>query len=104
MMPGGRRGRGAIGRRSAALAILLVLIVSGLASYAVLGSAQSSKTTTSTSTVTFTSSQIDVGYVTELSGSASSDGYGAMYGAELAVNESNLAGGLDGRAHQARRR
>ena len=98
MTPGAMRGRGAIGRRSAALAILLVLVVAGVASYAVLGSAQSSKTTTaSTSTVTFTSSQIDVGYVTELSGSASTDGYGAMYGAELAVNQSNLAGGLDGR-------
>jgi len=96
-MRSGGRGRSAIGRRSMALAVLLVLVVAGVASYAVFGSGQSSKTTTVTSTVTFTSSQIDVGYVTELSGSASTDGYGAMYGAELAVNQSNLAGGLDGR-------
>jgi branched-chain amino acid transport system substrate-binding protein len=97
---GTRRGGAGIGRGVAALAILVVVAVAGLASYAALGSSlqPSKSTTTSTSSIaTYTSSHISIGYLTELTGTGSSDGYAAMYGAELAVNETNRAGGVAGR-------
>jgi branched-chain amino acid transport system substrate-binding protein len=68
----------------------------GLTLYAVLGSSsQSTRVTPSQPAATF-ASQIDIGDVTELSGSGSTDSYGAMLGAELAVNQANLSGGVDG--------
>jgi ABC-type branched-subunit amino acid transport system substrate-binding protein len=42
-------------------------------------------------------SDVNIGFVTEISGSAVSDGYAARIAAELAVNQTNAAGGIDGK-------
>src|SRR5579864_4581769 len=43
------------------------------------------------------STGIKIGFLTELTGNAVSNGYAARIAAELAVNETNAAGGVDGR-------
>jgi ABC-type branched-subunit amino acid transport system substrate-binding protein len=88
--------RPAIGRQGAALAVVLVIMVAGVAFYATLASPSSLPSCASTGGPNSTSA-IKIGYLTELSGSAVSDGYAARIAAELAVNQTNAAGGVDGR-------
>jgi ABC-type branched-subunit amino acid transport system substrate-binding protein len=80
------------------LAVLLVLVVAGVAAYSALASPSSTPITCTTGGgPTFTSSTIKIGYLTELSGNSVSNGYAARIAAELAVNQTNAAGGVDGR-------
>jgi ABC-type branched-subunit amino acid transport system substrate-binding protein len=96
---GARRRRAAVGRKGRALAVFLLILVAGVAVYAALAPASHSAVQCpSTGGSTFTSSTIKIGYLTELSGNAVSDGYAARIGAELAVNQTNAAGGVDGKA------
>lgn len=89
--------RSGIGRRGAAVAIILVIVIAGIAAYAALAPSSTASPTCSTSSPTFTSSTIKIGYVTELSGPSVSNAYAARIGAELAVNQTNSAGGVDGK-------
>ncbi len=90
--------RRAIGRRGAVLAVVLVFLVAGLAAYVAFISPPSSPPScTSTGSPASTSSAIKIGYLAELSGSSVSNGYAARIGAEIAVNQTNAAGGVDGR-------
>ncbi len=92
------RRRSAVGRKGAALVVILLILVAGVAAYAALAPRSSaSPTCASTGSPSFASSTIKIGYLTELSGNSVSDGYAAKIGAELAVNQTNAAGGVDGR-------
>jgi ABC-type branched-subunit amino acid transport system substrate-binding protein len=94
---GAWRPRAAIGRSGVALAVILVIVVAGVAAYSALASQSSPPPTCASGTPTFTSSTIKIGFVTELSGNSVSDGYAARIGATLAVNQTNAAGGVDGK-------
>jgi ABC-type branched-subunit amino acid transport system substrate-binding protein len=95
---GAWRRRQGLGARGAALAVLLIILVAGVATYAAFAPKSSAAPTcASTAAPTFTSSTINIGYVTELSGNSVSNGYGARIAAELAVNQTNAAGGIDGK-------
>ncbi len=91
-----RRRRG-VSRSTEAFAVIVALMVA-LVAYAtsVSGSASNGPCTTPESTSP-ASDAIRIGFVTELGGAAVSNGYGARVAAELAVNETNAAGGIDGR-------
>ena len=91
------RQRRALSTSTVAFAFVIVLMVA-LIAYAT--SVSGSVATSPCNTVGSTSSASDaikIGFVTELSGSAVSDGYGARVAAELAVNETNASGGIDGK-------
>jgi len=95
---GAWRRRAGVGKTGAALAVLVVVLIAGVAAYAALApQSHSSQQCPSAGNPTFTSSTINIGFLTELSGNAVSDGYGARIGAELAVNQTNAAGGIDGK-------
>jgi ABC-type branched-subunit amino acid transport system substrate-binding protein len=79
------------------VAVILVMVVAGVGVYSALAPPSFSASCTRTGGPTSASSPIKVGYLTELSGSAVSNGYAARIGAELAVNQTNAAGGVDGR-------
>jgi len=82
-----------------ALAVLVAVIVAGAAVYAAFAlQSPSCQQSTSSGNLAFSGSAIKIGYLTELSGSGEADGYSARIGAELAVNESNAAGGVDGKS------
>jgi ABC-type branched-subunit amino acid transport system substrate-binding protein len=87
-----------MGGRSAALAVLVVIILVIAAAYAAfaLGSPTIPPCSV-TAGASVTSSSVKIGYLTELSGPGVSNGYAARLGAELAVNQTNAAGGVDGR-------
>lgn len=70
-------------------------MLAGVIAYAV--SQSSSQTFTSTGVQNCPSSSICIGYLTELSGNGLSNAYAARIGAELAVNATNAAGGVDGK-------
>src|SRR5271156_60287 len=96
-----RPHRAAVGRRAVAVAIVLVVLVASVAvagAYAALAPATiSCPPCTGGGNPTFTSPTIDIGYLTELSGLAVSNGYAARIGADLAVAQANAAGGVDGK-------
>jgi ABC-type branched-subunit amino acid transport system substrate-binding protein len=89
--------RGGVGKRGSALAVLLVILLAGVVAYSFLASQSPSQTSTSTGRPTCALSTICIGFLTELSGSALSNAYAARIGAELAVNETNAAGGVYGK-------
>jgi len=91
--------RGGVGRGVAAAGVLFVVIISVVAAYVVSTPSNSISYSIPTGTggLTFTSSTIKIGYLTELSGDAVSNGYAARIGAELAINQTNAAGGIDGK-------
>jgi ABC-type branched-subunit amino acid transport system substrate-binding protein len=95
---GAWRRRAGVGKRGAALVAVLVVIVAVAGVYVALAPGSSaSPQCPSTGSPTFASSTISIGYVTELSGPSVSNGYAARIGAELAVNQTNAAGGVDGK-------
>jgi branched-chain amino acid transport system substrate-binding protein len=75
---------------------VVILVVAG-AYVALVPGSSATPACPSTGGPTFTSSTINVGYITELSGESVSNGYAARIGAELAVNQTNGAGGVDGK-------
>jgi ABC-type branched-subunit amino acid transport system substrate-binding protein len=90
--------RAALGRRWSAIAVLLVILVAGVGAYVALAPSSSAAPTCSGSpSPAFTSSTIKIGYLTEISGNGVSNGYAARIGAELAVNQTNAAGGVNGK-------
>jgi ABC-type branched-subunit amino acid transport system substrate-binding protein len=89
--------RAAVGKRGSALGVLLVILLAGLAAYSFFASQSPTQTSTSTGSPTCAPSTICIGFLTELSGSALSNAYAARIGAELAVNATNAAGGVDGK-------
>ncbi len=91
------RQRRALSTSTVAFAFVIVLMAA-LIAYAT--SVSGSVATSPCNTVGSTSSASDairIGFVTELGGSAVSDGYGARIAAELAVNATNASGGIDGK-------
>ncbi len=99
-----------MGRRRASLAVILVVMVAGVAVYSAFAlRSPSTPPVTTTSNPNFDSSTIRIGYVSEITtgqGTAGANGvgvtpvqagYAARIGAELAVNETNAAGGVDGK-------
>lgn len=92
-----RRQRKALSTSTVAFVVIVVLMVA-LIAYAT--SVSGSVATGPCVAVGSTSSAPDaikIGFVTELSGSAVSSGYGARIAAELAVNETNSSGGIGGK-------
>lgn len=91
------RQRKALSTSTVAFVIIVALMVA-LVAYAT--SVSGSTSFGPCITVGSTSSAADaikIGFVTELSGSAVTNGYGARVAAELAVNETNASGGIGGR-------
>jgi hypothetical protein len=94
----GGRGRPGIATRSVAVAIAIIVILAAAVAYAATSLATPSAPPCSVSSnPSFTSSSIGIGYLTELSGLGVSNGVAARVGAELAVNQTNAAGGVDGK-------
>lgn len=90
--------RSGLGRSGAALSIVLVVLLVGVAAYAVLvPSSFAVPSCSSGPAPSFDSSTIKIGYVTELSGESVPDAYASRIAAELAVNQTNAAGGVDGK-------
>jgi ABC-type branched-subunit amino acid transport system substrate-binding protein len=95
---GGYSLRRAVGRREAALALVVGLLIAGLAVYSSIAPGSTlPPQSSSTSSPTFSSSTISLGFLTELSAGGEPNGYAARIGAELAVNETNSSGGVDGK-------
>jgi len=98
-------GRGVVRRgvsvvRSATSVVLVSLIV-GAGLYLAYGTQnECTGQGSNLPTPSFSGSVIKIGYLTELGGSAASDGYSARIGAELAVNATNANGGVDGKTIQ----
>jgi ABC-type branched-subunit amino acid transport system substrate-binding protein len=91
--------RAALGRGWSVLAVVLVILVAGVGVYVALApQSLATQTCAGGAGPTFNSSTIKIGYLTELSGSGVSNGYAAKIGAELAVNQTNAAGGVDGKS------
>src|SRR5450759_3238633 len=90
------RHRKALARSTMAFAILVVLMVALVAYANSIAGSTSSQPCTSSGGTTSASSAIKIGYLTELSGNAVSNGYAARIAAELAVNQTNASGGIDG--------
>lgn len=91
------RRRSGVSRGTTAFAVVVVLMVA-LVAYATSVSASASSGPCVTPEETNPApNAIRIGFVTELGGSAVSNGYGARVAAELAVNETNASGGIDGR-------
>jgi len=91
--------RSAVGRGEAALAVILVVIITGAAAYA--SFAPRSQVPLQCPGVTnpsFAASPIKIGLLTELTSGGEPNGYATRIGAELAVNATNAAGGIDGRS------
>lgn len=95
---GAWRRRAGVGVRGVAVAVVLVVLIAAAGAYAVTSSAPSPlPSCAGAGSPTFTSSSINIGYVTELSGESVSNGYAARIGAQLAVNQTNSVGGVDGK-------
>jgi ABC-type branched-subunit amino acid transport system substrate-binding protein len=87
-----------VGRRGASLAVVLVVLVAGVLAYAVFApSSLATPPCPSGPSPSFASSTIRIGYVSEITGPSDPNGYAARIGAELAVNQTNAAGGVDGK-------
>jgi ABC-type branched-subunit amino acid transport system substrate-binding protein len=92
------RPRVGVGRTAIALALVLVLVVAAVAAYSTLSTHAQPFSCPGGQSPTFTSSTIKIGYVSELSGgNDAANGYAAQIGAELAVNQTNSAGGVGGK-------
>jgi ABC-type branched-subunit amino acid transport system substrate-binding protein len=99
-MPGKRairRRRRAVSTSTAAFAILIALMVALIAYATSVAGAVANGPCAVTGGTSSSSDAIKIGFVTELTGASVSDGYGARIAAELAVNETNASGGIDGR-------
>jgi branched-chain amino acid transport system substrate-binding protein len=96
------RGRPALATKSLAIAIILLVLVAAVAVYAssALGATSTPTACAGIGSPSFSSSPIMIGYLTELSGPNVPEGYAARIGAELAVNQTNAQGGVDGRQIQ----
>jgi ABC-type branched-subunit amino acid transport system substrate-binding protein len=92
------RRRAAVGRAWSVLAVVLVILVAGVGAYVALAPGSSAAPTCSgAASPAFTSSTIKIGFLYEKSGNGVSNGYAARIGAELAVNQTNAGGGVDGK-------
>jgi ABC-type branched-subunit amino acid transport system substrate-binding protein len=91
------RKRGALSTSTVAFVVVVLLMVA-LIAYAtsVSGSVAVGPCITAGSTSS-ASDAIKIGFLTELGGSAVSNGYAARIAAELAVNATNASGGIDGK-------
>jgi ABC-type branched-subunit amino acid transport system substrate-binding protein len=89
--------RTAAGKSKIALAVLLILLIAAIASYASFTQLFSPKQSASSGNPTFTGSTIKIGYLSEFSGPGEDEGYSARIAAELAVNQTNAAGGIEGK-------
>ncbi len=76
-----------------------MILVAGVGAYVALApSSSATPTCSAASSPTFNSSTIKIGYLTEITGPGVSNGYAAKIGAELAVNQTNAEGGVDGKS------
>lgn len=89
--------RSGVGRRTVAGAAVVVVLVALAAAYAALALSTSVPQCVTQPAPSFDSSTINIGYLTELSGGGVSNGYAARIGAELAVNQTDALGGVDGK-------
>lgn len=97
----GVTSRGALAVRWASLAVLLVVVIGVAAAYELLTPPQQNPyhITSNPTNPSFNGSTINVGFLTELTSATSGvpNAYAAKIGAELAVNQTNAAGGIDGK-------
>jgi len=92
-----RRRKGAVSRSTAGYAAFIALMIA-IVAYATSVSGSSSNGPCYTPVNTSSASDaIKIGLVTELNGPAVSNGFGAELAAELAVNQTNASGGIDGK-------
>ncbi|HVC26612.1 MAG TPA: ABC transporter substrate-binding protein [Nitrososphaerales archaeon] len=91
------RRRRALSTSTAAFAFVVLLMVALIAYATSISGSVSVGPCIGAGSTSSASDAIKIGFVTELSGPAVSDGYGARVAAELAVNETNASGGIDGR-------
>jgi branched-chain amino acid transport system substrate-binding protein len=89
--------RAGVGRTGSVVATILVLIVIVAAIYIANANRSPSGTCTVPPSSSLSSSNINIGYISEITGTANPNGYAARIGAELAVNQTNAAGGIDGK-------
>ncbi|MDG6979431.1 MAG: ABC transporter substrate-binding protein [Nitrososphaerota archaeon] len=95
-----RAGRAGIGTSVIAIVVVLVVVVAVAALYSASTAQPPSYSCPTTGGFNSSSGPIKIGYVSELSGSDEINGYAALIGTELAVNQTNASGGVDGRAIQ----
>jgi len=91
------RQRRALSTSTVAFAFVVVLMVALIAYATSVSGSISIVPCTAVGSTSSASDAIKIGFVTELSGSSVSDGYGARIAAELAVNATNASGGIDGK-------
>lgn len=97
-MRGGWARRSGVGRGVVVAAVVVVVLVALAAAYAALAiQAPPSVPCAIQAAPSFASSSISIGYLTELSGGGVSNGYAARIGAELAINQTDADGGVDGK-------
>ena len=91
------RNRTLVSKSSVAFAILIILMGSVIAYATSVAGSVANGPCLAPPSASSASGTIGIGFVTELSGAAVSDGYGARIAAELVVNQTNAAGGIDGK-------
>lgn len=91
------RQRRAVSTSTVTFAVVVVLMVAAIAYATSVSGSVSTGPCVAAGSASSASNAIKIGFVTELSGSAVSDGYGARIAAELAVNATNASGGIDGK-------
>lgn len=91
------RRRRALATGTVAFVIVVVLMVALVAYATSVSGSISVVPCVVTGSTSSASDAIKIGFVTELGGSAVSNGYGARIAAELAVNETNASGGVGGK-------
>jgi len=91
------RRRTGVSTSTVAFAVLIVLLVALVAYATSVAGSVANGPCSATGVAPSPSNAIKIGFVTELSGAAVSEGYGARIAAELAVNATNASGGIDGR-------
>ncbi len=91
------RQRRAFSTSTAAFVIVVALMVALVAYATSVSGSSSTGPCLAAGSTSSASDAIKIGFVAEISGSAVSNGYGARIAAELAVNETNAAGGIDGK-------
>lgn len=92
--------RAGLGRGVVALAVLIVVVIAVAALYSASIAQPPSTTCPTPGSQDYGSSPIKIGYVSELSGAGEINGYASLIGAQLAVNQTNASGGVDGRSIQ----
>ncbi|MDG7016685.1 MAG: ABC transporter substrate-binding protein [Nitrososphaerota archaeon] len=95
-----RAGSAGIGTSVIALVVVLVIVVAVAALYTASTPQQPSYSCPATGGPAAGNAPIKIGYVSELSGTDEINGYAALIGTELAVNQTNSSGGVDGRTIQ----